>query len=98
MEDIQQIIIQSVDTETLKATGVNRFGNTIYVDLRIMVAGILCVPKIGENWIVQKVLGQNALFAKLPFQDQRLLLELNWQGRKPHGNQILMVLIYEKRS
>ena len=76
MEDTQQIIIQSVDTETLKATGVNRFGNTIYVDLRIMVAGILCVPKVGENWIVQKVLGQNALFAKLPFQDQRLLLEL----------------------
>ena len=52
MEDIQQIIIQSVDTETLKATGVNRFGNTIYVDLRIMC------PKLVKTGLFKKYWGR----------------------------------------
>lgn len=81
----QLVAIQSVDINSMTASAVSTWGKTVTINLNIMIAGIMNIPDVGEQWIVQSVMGDFALFAKMPFQDKRITVQKRpgetWIGR-----------------
>lgn len=73
----QVVAIESVSTTQWMATGITRYGSRISINLDFMWAGILIVPSLGEQWLVEKYLGSFVLVGRVGFQDERRLLDLN---------------------
>ena len=72
----QVVSIDSVNTERWVATGLTRYQSRITISLDIMWGGNLTVPSLGDQWVVEKVLGVFVLVARVGFQDERRLLKL----------------------
>lgn len=72
----QVVSIDSVNARSLSATGITQFGTRISVALGIMFGGVMNIPSLGDQWLVEKIFGQFILVAKLGFQDERRMLDL----------------------
>lgn len=76
-ETRQVVAIDTINVENLIATGLDRYGTRVTIALSLMWGGILNIPSIGDQWLVEKVMGQYVLVARAGFQDERRLLDLN---------------------
>lgn len=75
--DTRQIVsIDTINSANRQATGITRFRSRITINLRFMWGGMLVIPSPGEQWVVEKVLGEFVLIARTDFQDERRLLDL----------------------
>ena len=72
----QIVAIDSVNPEALIATGLTRYGSRVTIALSMMWGGVLNIPALGDQWLVEKVMGQFVLVARVSFQDERRLLDL----------------------
>lgn len=72
----QVVAIDSVNARALSATGITQFGTRVSVALGVMFGGVMNIPSLGEQWMVEKILGQFVLVAKVVFQDERRMIEL----------------------
>lgn len=73
----QVVAIDTVNPERLLATGVTRYGSRVTIALSMMWGGVLNIPSLGDQWLVEKIMGQFVLVARVSFQDERQLLDLS---------------------
>lgn len=75
-ETRQIVSIDTVNAKNLVATGITQHGAKLTVSLGVMFSGIMNIPSLGDQWMVERVMGQFVLVAKVGFQDERRMLDL----------------------
>lgn len=75
-ETRQVVSVDSVSARNLVATGITRHGNRLTISLGMMFGGIMNIPSLGDQWLVEKIMGHFVLVAKVGFQDERRMLDL----------------------
>ncbi|ASZ74707.1 minor tail protein [Mycobacterium phage Phabba] len=73
--DRQPAAIQSVNAEKREAMVLTRVGTMIKVECRYAVGEIFVVPAVGEQWFIERQNGTWRLSARIPFNDETLLIE-----------------------
>lgn len=87
----QVVVIDRVEPETMKAWAFGRFGVRQLIDLRVMPSGVLVLPARGEHWLVRPMTGRWILVGRLPFQDERVVGELE-QGTVVVGGERTVIV------
>lgn len=72
----QVVSVDSVNAEKLVATGITQHGTRVPIALSMMFGGIMNIPSLGDQWLVEKIMGHFVLVAKIGFQDERRMLDL----------------------
>jgi hypothetical protein len=69
MQLVREVSIRTVDVVNHAATGVGRFGVTYYINTAYYTGAVQVTPTIGDQWMIQKILGDWRLLQKIPFND-----------------------------
>lgn len=66
--NMQPVAITSVDVVGRKACGTTRQDTEVWISINYYVGSVMCVPAVGEQWLVSRYRGEWRLHSRIPYQ------------------------------